>query len=162
MTAPKIRSCMKMCRCFQWLLKYFCVGTIQEHGLQPAYSISSPHLSCQESPSCRGPGNMQKRKWFHLEKNLKSTELQWAKLLTLSPSLSRIEILMLFSFGNKILSLPCRYPFSLYSSIVTGIQFKMFKTLNSSKGSVKLHLTHHRKNKQALIYFRSGVFLHSH
>lgn len=59
---------------------------------------------------------------------LKSTQLQSAKLLTLSPRLSRTDILMLFSFGNKILSLPCRYPFSLCSSTVTGIQFKMFKT----------------------------------
>lgn len=93
---------------------------------------------------------------------LRSTQLLWAKLLTLSPRLSRIDVLMLFSFGNKILSLPCRYLFSLYSSIVTEIQFKMFKTPNSSKGSGKLHLTQHCQNKQDLIYFRSGVFLHSH
>lgn len=113
----------------------------------------SLHLCCQKFPSCNVPGNMQKRQPFHLEK-LKSTQLQWAKLLPFSPGQSKIDVLMLFSFGNKILPLSCRYLFSLCSSIVTGIKFKMFKTPKSSKGSVRLHFIQKQVSK---LWFISEV-----
>lgn len=35
MTVPKISSCIKIYGLIKCLLNSFCVGTIQEHGLQP-------------------------------------------------------------------------------------------------------------------------------